>query len=63
MEIVQIAVIVLLLYLAIVILLASIRAWIASRKGWENAKKTFKETFWNCFIEFLGEMLNPFNWL
>ena len=63
MEIVQIAVLVLLLYLAIVILLASIRAWIASRKGRENTRKTFKETFWNCFIEFLGEMLNPFNWL
>ena len=63
MEIVQIAVPVLLLYIAIVILIELIRALIALRKGRENAKKTFKETFWNCFIEFLGEMLNPFNWI
>lgn len=63
MEIVQIAVFVLLFYLAIVIPIALIRALIALRKGVGNAKKTLKETFWNCFIEFLGELLNPFHWL
>lgn len=45
MEIVQIAVLVLLLYIAIVILIELIRALIALRKGRENAKKTLKKRF------------------
>lgn len=62
MEIVKIVVLVSLIYLAVVIPISFIRALIAFRKGREHAKKTFKQTFCKFFLEFLGEMLDPFNW-
>lgn len=59
MEIVQIIILVLLIYLAIVLLISSARALIALGKGAKCAKKKFKETF----LTFFSELLNPLNWL
>ncbi len=59
MEIVPIIILVLLIYLAIVLLISSVRALIAVRKGAKYAKKKFKEIFWTFF----SELLNPLNWL
>ena len=45
-----------LIYIPAVVVIALLVALIAGRKG--NRTETFKETFWDFFLE----MLNPINW-
>ena len=59
MDAVWIIVLMLLIYFTVVILISTIRALMARRKGEDFAKETFRETFWGFFFE----LLNPFNWI
>ena len=59
MDAVWIIVLMLLIYFTVVILISTIRALMARRKGEVFAKETFRETFWDFFFE----LLNPFNWI
>lgn len=50
---------ILLIYLSAILLVSFIMALFAMRKGTANAKRVFKDVFW----DFFAELLNPFNWL
>lgn len=59
MEIVEIVILTLLIYLVIVLMISCIRAVFSLKGGKDNVKKKFSDTFWHFFIE----LLNPSNWL
>lgn len=59
MKILQTIVLMLLIYVTLVLAISGIAALISIRKGKENAKRVFKDVFW----EFFTELLNPLNWI
>ena len=58
MELFQIIILVLIIYIPTVALISAIRALIGLRKGKKYAKEKFGETF----LLFFFELLNPWNW-
>lgn len=58
MELIQIIILVLIIYIPVIVLISLIRALFSTRKGKANAKEKFKDTFLHFFLE----LFNPFNW-
>ena len=57
-EVFWIIILVLVLYIPMIILISFVRALFSLRKG-----KTYaKEKFWDTFLSFFLELLNPMNW-
>ncbi len=59
MELIQIIILVLIIYIPVIALISGIRALVSIRKGKTFAEEKFRDTFLHFFLE----LLNPFNWL
>ena len=58
MKVFLVIILVLIIYIPVIMLISFVRAHFCVRKG-----KTYaKEKFWDTFLSFFLELLNPMNW-